>query len=91
MFLFQKSLDDRECQERKDKLSYIGTMNDQHCQACPKYGYDLCQCVLVCKDYKDTRWIGALTHQKQRMSDALTCLVRTPQDLVVEMKEILKR
>lgn len=60
---------------------HIAQVNSRHTQAQPVYGLDLVQAVSIVNDVSRT----------VSCSEYLTSMLKTPEDRVTEMKEIINR
>ena len=79
--IFQESLVEKRSKERKQKLVRIMEVNSRHAQAQPVYGLDLVKAVSVVNDMWHT----------VKSSEYLTSVLKTPEERVIELKEIFSR
>lgn len=71
---------EKRSKERKQKLVRITEVNSRHCQAQPVYGLDLVKAVSVVNVWNTVS-----------RSECLTSVVKTPEERVIELKEIFAR
>lgn len=101
----QETLEVRRRQQRRDKLRLLGHTNALRCAACPTYGRDLVEAVTVVQDprpvarcpWGGTGYVACLNApalgetQLWRYTRALRSLVRTPPQLLAELRDMVDR
>ncbi|EDO39324.1 predicted protein, partial [Nematostella vectensis] len=80
---FLSKIADRKSVYRRDKLQHIAALNTAHCAAQPVYGIDLVKAVTIVET------IG--TGGNCVMPDSLNELVKSPEQRICEMDEIINR
>ncbi|XP_068750575.1 helicase domino-like isoform X1 [Montipora capricornis] len=78
---YLESLIEKRSKERKQKLKRIMEVNSRHAQAQPLYGLDLVKAVSI---------VNNLWHTA-KLPECLTSVLKTPEDRISEMKEIITR
>ena len=72
---------EKRSKERKQKLVRIMEVNSRHAQAQPVYGLDLVKAVSFVSDMR----------HNVKSSEYLTSVLKTPEDRLIELKEIIAR
>uniref|UniRef100_A0A1E1X3Q5 Putative chromatin remodeling complex wstf-iswi small subunit n=1 Tax=Amblyomma aureolatum TaxID=187763 RepID=A0A1E1X3Q5_9ACAR len=99
------SLESRRRQQRREKLRLLGHTNALRCAACPTYGRDLVEAVTVVHDARPvarcpwggTGYVACLNAPAQgetqlwRYTRTLRSLVRTPPQLLDELRDMVDR
>ncbi|XP_054919967.1 helicase domino isoform X3 [Dermacentor andersoni] len=99
------TLESRRRQQRREKLRLLGHTNALRCAACPTYGRDLVEAVTVVHDTRPvvrspwggTGYVACLNAPSQgetqlwRYTRTLRSLVRTPPQLLDELRDMIDR